>query len=101
MTEGNKDIRPGEVESKEVVELDKTSPVLQRARELMARAVIKERLAILGEIQALEDSVFDLWREMPLVARGHESSLEDGAEGDGSPGAGDSEFDDSGGVPAC
>ena len=111
MAKENEDIRPDEADKKnieDIVELDKNSPVLQRARELMARAVIRERLAILAEIQALdlrgsglEDSASDLWGEMPLVARKHESSLEDGTGADESPGAEDSEFGDYGGVPAC
>ena len=108
MAEADKDIRLGEVDNNDVVKLDKDSPILQRARELMARAVIKKRMAMLAEIQELdirgpgpEDSASDLWREMPLVARDHESSLEDGAGGGGSTQTGYPEFDDYGGVPAC
>ena len=108
MTDGDKDIRPSEAEEKDVVKLDKNSPVLQRARELMARAVIKKRMAMHAEFQPPDfrgsgagDSAPDLWREMPLVAREHESSLEGGAEGGGSTQTGYPEFDDYGGVPAC
>ena len=80
--EGNEEICLGEEENNNVVELDKNSPVLLRAYELMIRAVIKERLAILSHAQTLDlsDSGVDasgLWNEMPRLAREHEGSLED------------------------
>lgn len=65
----------------EVVELDNENPVSRRVRDLMARVVIKERLAQWAEVQALdsglEDPASELWREMPRVAREHEASLGD------------------------
>ena len=107
MVDGNKDIRLGEEDNKNVVRLDKNSPVLQRARDLMVRAVIKERLALLSDFQAqaLRDSgegnsASELWSEMPRLAREHEGALEDGnLEGNESPQAEDSEFDEYDGVP--
>ena len=80
---------------------------MQRAHELMVRAVIKERLALLSDVQAqtLRDSgegnsASELWSEMPRSAREHEGVLEDGnLEGNGSPRAEDSEFDEYDGVP--
>ena len=107
--EGNKEICLGEEENNNVVELDKNSPVLQWAYELMIRAVIKERLAILAEIQALdlrssevEQPVSGLWSEMPLVAKEHEASLGDGEVGTDKPlRAEDSELGGCGGVTVC
>ena len=107
MVDGNEDIRLGEGDNKNAVKLDKNSPVLQRARDLIVRAVIKERLALLSEAQAqaLRDSgkgnsAWELWSEMPRSAREHEGALEDGnLEGNGSPQAEDSEFDEYDGVP--
>ena len=108
MTDGNRDIHLGEEENNKVVGLDKNHPVLQRADQLMIRAILKERLAILAETQALasresgeESSSSGLWGEMPRLAREHEGSLEDGdLPGDGPPQAEDSEFDEYGGVPS-
>ena len=107
MVNEHRDIRLGEDNNKNAVQLDKHSPVLQRAHELMVRAVIKERLALLSDVQAqaLRDSgegnsASELWSEMPRSAREHEGALEDGnLEGNGSPQAEDSEFDEYDGVP--
>ena len=109
METGNEDFRLSEEDSKQVVKLDKESPLLQRAREVMIRAVIKERLAILAEIQALdlrssevEQPVSGLWSEMPLVAKEHEASLGDGEVGTDKPlRAEDSELGGCGGVTVC
>ena len=82
MVDGNEDIRLGEGDNKNAVKLDKNSPVLQRARDLIVRAVIKERLALLSDFQAqaLRDSgegnsASELWSEMPRLAREHEGAL--------------------------
>ena len=63
---------------------DNGNPHIQRARELMIRAVARERIAMVAQIQALEDDgvetetpAADLWREMPELAREHEASRED------------------------
>ena len=89
MIEDNRPTHDGEWDNKDIVELDKDSPVLQRARDVMVRAVIKQRLAILAEIQAsdlrgsgVEDTVSGLWGEMPRMAREHEASVEDSEFGD-------------------
>ena len=107
MVDGNRDIRLGEDDNNNAVKLDKNSPVFQRALDLVARAVTKERLAMLSDAQAkvLRDSgegnsALDLWSEMPRSAREHEGALEDGnlVRG-GPPQAADSEFDEYDGVP--
>ena len=75
----------------------------------MTRAVIKQRLAKLAEMQALdpngsevEQPVSELWSEMPLVAKEHEASLEDEDAGVNEPlRAEDSERGDCGGVTVC
>ena len=73
----------GERRNGDVVELDKGNPVSRRFCDLIARAVIKQRLAAWAEAQALdsglEDPASELWSEMPRVAREHEASL--GEEG--------------------
>ena len=105
MVDRNKDIRLGEEDNKNVVGLDKNSPVLQRVHDLMVRAVIKERLALHSDAQAqaLKDSgegnsASELWSEMPRSAREHEGALEDGNL-EGNNQAEDSEFDEYDGVP--
>ena len=97
MTERKKQIRLGAEDNKDVVGLDKIDPVLQRAQEVMARAIIKQRLAVLSDTQALvlrdsgaedsasEDSASEVWDEMPRLAREHEGSMEDGSSGGGVP----------------
>jgi hypothetical protein len=63
---------------------DNGNPLMQRARELMVRAVARERIAMWAQIQALEEDgvetetpASELWREMPELAREHEASRED------------------------
>ena len=92
MTEGKNEIRLGAEDNKDVVGLDKIDPVLQRAQEVMARAIIKQRLAVLSDTQALvlrdsgaEDSASEVWDEMPWLAKEHEGSMEDGSSGGGVP----------------
>ena len=109
MTKRKRDIRLSEEDSGAIVKLDKNSPVLQSARNLLVRVVIKERLAMLAKIQAqalldseVGDTASGIWEEMPRMAREREASLVDGdAEGEGFPGAEETEFDEYGGVTAC
>ena len=58
--------------NRNIVELDKENPVSRRVCDLIARVVIKQRLAVWAEAQALdsglEDPVSELWSEMPRVA---------------------------------
>ena len=71
-------------DNKQFVIADNGNPHIQRARELMIRAVARERIAMVAQIQALEDDgvetetpAAELWREMPELAREHEASRED------------------------
>ena len=110
MADSKRDIRLHKgADDENVVKLDKDSPASKRARGLLARGIIKERLAIQARIQAqaLRDSeagkaASGSWGEMPRVAREHEASLVDSdTDDDGPPWAGDTELDDYGGVTAC
>ena len=91
---------------KDIVEVDKSSPRYHRAQSLMKRMVTAQRAAMAIEAQALDlrqsgvdDSLSDLWDEMPLVAKQHEALLGDvpkellRAE--------EPEFDDQGEVSPC
>ena len=91
---------------KDIVEVDKSSPRFQRAQKLMKRMVMAERVAKLIEAQALDlrqsgvdDSLSDLWDEMPLVAKQHEALLGDVPEE--LLRAEEPEFDDQGEVSPC
>ena len=89
-----------------IVEVDKQSPRFQRAQELMVRMVTAKRAAMLVKAQALDlrqsgvdDSLSDLWSEMPVVGKEHETSLGDVPK---EPlRADDPEFDDQGEVSPC
>ena len=81
MENQKKEVRLPEMDN-DIVEVDKQSPRFQRAQELMKRMVMAQRVAMLAKAQALDlrqsgvdDSVSDLWGEMPLVAKEHEVSL--------------------------
>ena len=97
MTEGKDVIRPSGADKNSVVGLDNGNPVLQRAQQLLARAVIKERLAAFVQAQAMDlvgaevgDDASGLWDEMPLAAKEYEASrMNTGENVEG------------GGVPAC
>ena len=99
MSKGKSGIRPVGADKSSIVEPDDENPVLQRAQQLVARAVIKERLAAFAQAQAMDlggaevgDDASGLWDEMPLAAKEYEASRMD---------AGDGENVEGGGVPAC
>lgn len=99
MAEGENGIRPGEVDKKVIARLDNESPVLQQARRLWARAIIRERLADFARAQAMvlgdawaEGGASGLWDEMPLAAKEYEVSRLDGDGGETTLGDG---------VPVC
>ena len=107
MKNGNRDVRPNEEGDNNFEELDKHHLALQRALQLMARAVAKERMAMLAktlqpEVSGLESdaSARELWEEMPRSAREYEESLLDGDTRDDWSSVEDSEFDEYGGVPS-
>ena len=63
---------------------DNGNPLLERARELMVRAVARQRIAMWAQMKALEEeeaesesTASELWREMPELAREHEASRGD------------------------
>lgn len=78
------DINFAKEDNKQFVIADNGNPHIQRARKLMIRAVIQERIARVEKIEALaepgvetETPAAELWREMPELAREHEASRED------------------------
>ena len=84
MKDREKDINFVKEDNTRFVIADNGNPRIQRARELMVRAVARERIAMWAQIQALEDDgvetetpASELWREMPELAREHEASRED------------------------
>ena len=63
---------------------DNGNPLLERARELMVRAVARQRIAMWAQMKALEEEdaeskaiASELWREMPELAKEHEASRGD------------------------
>ena len=101
MKDREKDINFVKEDNTRFVIADNGNPRIQRARELMVRAVARERIAMWAQIQALEDDgvetetpASELWREMPELAREHEASREDdGLRAEDVLGADDWEFD--------
>ena len=101
MKDREKDINFVKEDNTRFVIADNGNPRIQRARELMIRAVARERIAMWAQIQALEDDgvetetpASELWREMPELAREHEASREDdGLSAEDVLGADDWEFD--------
>ena len=78
-----KEVRLSELDN-DIVEVDKQSPRFQRAQELMKRMVMAQRVAMLVKAQALDlrqsgvdDSLSELWGEMPVMGKEHEVSLGD------------------------
>ena len=91
---------------KDIVEVDKSSPRYHHAKKLLNRMVTAQRAAMAIEAQALDlrqsgvdDSLSDLWDEMPLVAKQHEDLLGDVPEE--LLRAEEPEFDDQGEVSPC
>ena len=101
MKDWEKDINFVKEDNTRFVIADNGNPRIQRARELMVRAVARERIAMWAQIKALEDDgvetetpASELWREMPELAREHEASREDdGLSAEDVLGADDWEFD--------
>ena len=101
MKDREKDINFVKEDNTRFVIADNGNPRIQRARELMIRAVARERIAMWAQIHALEDDgvetetpASELWREMPELAREHEASREDdGLSAEDVLGADDWEFD--------
>ena len=97
-----------EEDNKQFVIADNVNPRLQRARELMIRAVARQRIAMWAQIKALEAEgvglevpASELWREMPELAREHEASRgDDGLRAEDVLVADDWESDEFGGVTA-
>ena len=100
-----KEVRLTEMDN-DIVEVDKQSPRFRHAQELMIRMVTAKRAAMLAEAQALDlrqsgvdDSLPDLWGEMPIMGKEHEVSLGDlSSEPLMSE---ESEFDDRGEMSPC
>ena len=97
-----------EEDNKPFVIADNENPRLQRARELLIRAVARQRVAMWAQIQALENEgaglespASELWDEMPQLAREHEASRsDDDLRAEGALEADDWEFNEFGGVTA-
>ena len=97
-----------EEDNKQFVIADNENPRLQRARELVIRAVAKQRIAKWAQIKALgnegaglEVPASEIWHEMPQLAREHEASRSyDDLRAEGGLEADDWEFDQFGGVTA-
>ena len=94
-----------EEDNKQFATADNENPRLQRARELMIRAVVKQRIAQWAQIKALDDEgagleapAYELWDEMPQLAREHEASRSE--EDLRAVEADDWDFDEFGGVTA-
>ena len=108
MKDREKDINFVKEDNTRFVIADNGNPRIQRARELMVRAVARERIAMWAQIQALEEDgvetetpAAELWREMPELARAHEASREDdGLSAEDVLVADDWEFNGFGGVTA-
>ena len=94
--------------NKQFVIADKGNPFVKKALRLMSREVALERIAMLGQTNALEDEggglespASELWREMPELAREYEAHREeDGLPAEDFPVVDDWEFDEFGGVTA-
>ena len=108
MKNREKEINLVEEDNKQFVIADNENPRLQRARELVIRAVAKQRIAMWAQIKALENEgagletpASELWVEMPQLAREHEASRsDDDLRAEGGLEADDWEFDQFGGVTA-
>ena len=105
MKDREKDINLVEEDNKQFATADNENPRLQRARELMIRAVVRQRIAQWAQIKALDDEgagleapAYELWDEMPQLAREHEASRSE--EDLRAVEADDWEFDEFGGVTA-
>ena len=108
MKDREKDINFVKEDNTRFVIADNGNPRMQRARELMVRAVARERIAMWAQIKALEEDgvetetpASELWREMPELARAHEAFREDdGLRAEDVLVDDDWEFDGFGGVTA-
>ena len=108
MKDREKDINFVKEDNTRFVIADNGNPRMQRARELMVRAVARERIAMWAQIQALEEDgvetetpASELWHEMPELARAHEAFREDdGLRAEDVLVDDDWEFDGFGGVTA-
>ena len=108
MKDRENDINFVKEDNKQFVIADNENPLLERVRELMVRAVARQRIAMWAQIKALEDEgaelespASELWREMPELAREHEAYRSgDGLRAEGIPVADDWEFEGFGGVTA-
>lgn len=102
MKDRENDINFGKEDDSQFVIADNGNPLTEPIRRLMSRAVTRERIAMWAQIKSLEDEVAEseapaseLWREMPELAREHES-----LRGDDGLSADDWEFDGFSGVTA-